>query len=213
MKLLSKKNVLSIFTKFLEKNPHPKTELLFNNDFTLLIAIILSAQATDKSVNKATEQLFKNYNSAPMILKLGLEGLKEFIKTIGLYNSKASNIIKLCKILVQQNEHIPDNFLELIQLPGVGRKTANVYLNTIHQMHNIGVDTHVARVSKRLGLTKSDKPKQIEKDLLNLIPKEFLNNAHNWIVLHGRYICTARKPKCEECFLTENCQYFKIQNS
>ena len=209
MKILSKKNLLTIFTKFAEQNPHPKTELLFNNNFTLLIAIVLSAQATDKSVNKATQQLFKDYNSASMILKLGLEGLKGFIKTIGLYNSKASNIIELCEILVQQNERIPNNFEELIQLPGVGRKTANVYLNAIHQMHNIGVDTHVARVSKRLGLTKSDKPKQIEKDLLNLIPTEFLNNAHNWIVLHGRYICTARKPKCEECFLSGNCEYFK----
>ncbi len=210
MKILSKKTILTIFTKFAEKNPHPKTELLFNNDFTLLIAIVLSAQATDKSVNKATEQLFKGYNSASMILKLGLEGLKEFIKTIGLYNSKASNIIELCKILVAQNDYIPNNFLELMKLPGVGRKTANVYLNAIHQMHNIGVDTHVARVSKRLGLTKSDKPEQIEKDLLNLIPKEFLKNAHNWIVLHGRYICKARKPNCEECFLSGDCEYFKI---
>ncbi|MCF8462604.1 MAG: endonuclease III, partial [Rickettsiaceae bacterium] len=190
-----------------EHNPNPKTELIFNNNFTLLIAIILSAQATDKSVNKATEILFKEYNNPKDILKLGLDGLKEHIKIIGLYNSKATNIIELCKLLLLQNEKIPDNFTDLIKLPGVGRKTANVYLNIVHKMHNVAVDTHVARVSKRLGLTSFDNPQKIEQDLLNSIPSKFLSNAHNWLVLHGRYICKARKPLCKECFLAENCKY------
>ena len=201
-----------IFTALAAANPNPQTELLYTNNFTLLIAVILSAQATDKSVNKATESLFVEYNTPSKMLNLGLSNLKQHIKTIGLFNTKANNIIELCNILTKSDETIiPTNLIELMKLPGVGRKTANVYLNAHHGQRTIAVDTHVARVSLRLGLTNSTAPLNVEKDLLAIIPKKWQLNAHNWLVLHGRYICKARTPLCNRCLVKDFCQYYSGQ--
>lgn len=197
-----------IFTTFSELSKEPKTELAYVNKFTLAVAVILSAQATDISVNKATSDLFKKYNNPEDFLSLGEDGLKKYIKSIGLYNSKAQNIIAFSKILVDNyNSQIPDNFEELIKLPGVGRKTANIILNQAFGKPTIGVDTHVARVANRLGFSKETKPEKIERDLLEIIPGIWLKNAHNWLVLHGRYICKARKPECKKCAIFEYCAY------
>lgn len=196
-----------IFQIFYNNNPHPKTELYYTNQFTLIVAIILSAQATDNSVNKATKPLFKIYNSPKAILDLGENALKEYIKTIGLFNSKAKNIINLCKILLKDKSSLENNFDKLIKLPGVGKKTANVYLNAYYGENTIGVDTHVSRVSQRLGLSKNSSVDKIEKDLILAIPIKWLKNAHNWLVLHGRYICKAKKPLCMKCAINKLCVY------
>lgn len=197
-----------IFITFSELSKEPKTELAYVNNFTLAVAVILSAQATDISVNKATSDLFKKYNNPEDFLSLGEDGLKKYIKSIGLYNSKAQNIIAFSKILVDNyNSQIPDNFEELIKFPGIGRKTANIILNQAFGRPTIGVDTHVARVANRLGFSKETKPEKIERDLLKIIPGIWLKNAHNWLVLHGRYICKARKPECKKCAIFEYCAY------
>jgi endonuclease III len=209
----SEKDIEGIFSTFEQLNPHPKTELEYTNDFTLLVAIVLSAQATDVGVNKATKKLFEIYDTPQKMLDLGIDGLKEYIKTIGLFNSKAKNIIELSKSLVAQNNIIPDTLEELIKLPGVGRKTANVYLNAVHNLHTIAVDTHVARVANRLGFTSQILPEKVEKDLLNTIPMKWLKHAHNWLVLHGRYICKARKPLCEQCPIKVFCSYYKASQN
>jgi len=201
------------FQRFQERNPNPTTELEYNSVFELLIAVILSAQATDISVNKATIILFKKFNTPEKILKLGENKLKEYIKTIGLYNSKAKNIIKTCEILINQyNSTVPDDRISLESLPGVGRKTANVILNTAFGHETIAVDTHIFRVANRLGLAIGKNVLEVELNLLKNTPKEFLKNAHHWLILHGRYICVARRPKCEECFLTDLCDYYKQHN-
>lgn len=195
-----------IFSIFHNLNPNPVTELYYTNNFTLLVAIVLSAQSTDISVNKATKPLFADYNSPEKILELGEHALKNYIKTIGLFNTKAKNIIKLCEILITNDLNEIKNLDDLIQLPGVGRKTANVYLNNLYGMHTIGIDTHVARVAQRLGLSKSKSITIIEKDLHKTIPTKWLKNAHNWLVLHGRYICKAKKPLCASCPLNHLCK-------
>ena len=205
---MNKEKRYEIFRRWREANPHPTTELKYNTPFELLIAVILSAQSTDKGVNKATEKLFAVANTPEKILALGEEGLKEYIKTIGLYNTKAKNIIATCKILVEKyNSQVPDDRKALESLPGVGRKTANVVLNTAFGHPTIAVDTHIFRVANRTGIARGKTVKEVEKKLLKVIPKEFLRDAHHWMVLHGRYICTARKPKCSACLISDLCEY------
>ncbi len=200
--------VREIFQRFQQANPHPTTELKYHNHFELLVAVILSAQATDTSVNKATEKLFSIANTPEKILKLGESKLKEFVKTIGLYNTKAANIIKTCKILIEKHHSkVPDNREALEALPGVGRKTANVILNTCFGLSVIAVDTHIFRVANRIGLAKGKTPLEVEKQLLKIIPPEFMHNAHHWLILHGRYTCVARKPRCPDCLIRDLCEF------
>ncbi|MBI2779914.1 MAG: endonuclease III [Gammaproteobacteria bacterium] len=197
-----------IFTRFKEANPHPTTELNYTTPFELLIAVILSAQATDKGVNKATEKLFKVANTPQAILDLGETGLKKHIQTIGLFNSKAHNIIKTCAILVEKHGgQVPAEREELEELPGVGRKTANVILNTAFGQPTIAVDTHIFRVANRIGLAHGKTVLAVEKELLKVIPDEFKHDAHHWLILHGRYTCIARKPRCASCIIHDLCEY------
>lgn len=205
---MNAKKCRAIFETFKKNNPHPKTELSFKTPFELMIAVILSAQSTDKGVNKATAILFPVANTPEAILKLGENGLKKFIKTIGLYNAKAKNILATCKILVEKFDgQVPSNREALESLPGIGRKTANVILNTAFNQPTIAVDTHIFRVANRTGLAHGRTPLIVEKKLLQCIPTEFLKDAHHWLVLHGRYICTARKPHCEICPIYKWCEY------
>lgn len=196
----------TIFQRLQNHIEIPETELNYTNPYTLLVAVVLSAQSTDKGVNKATERLFEVISTPEHMIELGLDGLKEYIKTIGLFNTKAANVIKLSHQLIDQfNSTVPGNREDLISLPGVGRKTANVVLNVIFDQPTIPVDTHVARVSNRLALSAATNPDKIEFDLERIIPTEFLKDAHHLLVLHGRYTCTARKPKCNDCILTDLC--------
>ncbi|KAF8818486.1 endonuclease III [Rickettsia endosymbiont of Cardiosporidium cionae] len=198
-----------IFQIFYNNNPNPKTELYFNNKFTLAIAVLLSAQSTDISVNKVTQNLFKEYNSPSKILQLGETKLKNYIKTIGLYNTKTKNIIALSEKLIEKyNSELPSEFTELISLPGIGRKSANVILSTAFNQNRIAVDTHVFRVSRRLGISSANNPHKVETDLVKLIDIKWIKNAHNWLVLHGRYVCKARNPLCPECCVNKYCKYF-----
>lgn len=200
---------IKIFRIFQQINPNPTTELIYKSDFELLIAVVLSAQSTDIMVNKATANLFKEYNTAQKIFALGVDGLKKYIKTIGLFNTKAQNIIKLCqKLITDFNSKVPNNFTDLIKLDGVGRKTANVILNTLYGTNDIAVDTHVYRVSKRIGLSDKDNIVELEQDLYLTIPKKYQKNAHHWLILHGRYVCVARKPKCNECVINQYCDFY-----
>ena len=197
-----------IFKVFTKINPEPTTELKFKNNFELLISVILSAQATDVSVNKATKHLFKIANNPKSILQLGLTGLKQEIRTIGLYNNKAKNIIKTCEYLISKHKgRVPKDREALEQLPGVGRKTANVILNTAFSKPTIAVDTHVFRVANRTGLAKGETPIKVEHGLLSVIPKKYLINAHHHLILHGRYVCLARKPLCYKCHITNHCAF------
>ena len=197
-----------IFSRLQQDNPTPTTELNYSSTFELLIAVILSAQSTDKGVNKATVKLFANANTAENIFALGEEGLKEYIKTIGLFNSKASNIIKTCKILVQQhNSIVPDDQKMLEALPGVGRKTANVVRNTAFGHPTMAVDTHIFRVSNRTKIAPGKNVLEVEKKLLKFIPDEFLIDAHHWLILLGRYTCIARKPRCGSCLIEDLCEF------
>ena len=199
-----------IFSRLREANPHPTTELRYNTPFELLIAVILSAQATDVGVNKATAKLYPVANTPKAILNLGLEGLKQYVRTIGLYNSKAENIIKTCRILIDKHGgEVPDNRKDLEALPGVGRKTANVVLNTAFGQPTMAVDTHIFRVSNRTGIAPGKTPLEVEKRLLKLVPDEFLHDAHHWLILHGRYTCIARKPRCGSCLIEDLCEYKK----
>lgn len=197
-----------IFSRLREHNPHPTTELNYQNTFELLIAVILSAQATDISVNKATAILYPIANTPEEIFKLGVKGLTHYIKSIGLYNSKAKNIIQTCKQLVKQHaSQVPNTREQLEALPGVGRKTANVVLNTAFGQATIAVDTHIFRVSNRTGLAKGATPLAVEKALLKHVADEFKLDAHHWIILHGRYTCIARKPRCGSCIIEDLCEY------
>lgn len=197
-----------IFSIFLRHNPHPTTELHYKTHFELLIAVMLSAQATDVSVNKATLELFKVAHTPQAMLDLGEAKLKSYIKAIGLYNSKASNIIKTCKKLVSEfNSRVPSTREELESLPGVGRKTANVVLNTAFGQDVIAVDTHILRVAKRIGLADGGTPLAIEKQLDAVIPAKYKKDAHHWLILHGRYICKARVPLCPKCPIQQYCEY------
>lgn len=194
------------FRRLQAQNPHPKSDLEYTNPFTLLVAVVLSAQATDKGVNKATHQLFKKYDTPQKMLKLGEAGLIEHIKTIGLFRAKAKNVIGLCQILVDQYDgKIPRTQEELIQLPGVGQKTANVVRNIVYGDPSIAVDTHVFRVGNRTKMATGKTPDEVEKKLLKKVPKEFLQHAHHWLILHGRYTCKARNPLCESCVVRDLC--------
>mgnify|MGYP001178480778 CR=1 FL=1 len=203
-------NINKLFSRLEKQNPNPTTELKYKNPFQLLIAVILSAQATDISVNKATKKLFIKSITPEKILNIGEKGLKEHIKNIGLHNTKAKNIIKTCRILVKQhNGEVPEIRSELESLPGVGRKTANVVLNTAFNKKTIAVDTHIFRVCNRTGLAPGKNVLIVEKKLLKYVPEKFKKNAHHWLILHGRYICSARTPKCPNCLLKDICLYKK----
>jgi len=205
---LNREKRTAIFSTLRERMPAPDTELEYENPFELLIAVILSAQATDISVNKATAKLYPVARTPEAILALGVEGLKPYIRTIGLFNSKAENIVKTCKILVEQHaSEVPRSRSALEALPGVGRKTANVVLNTAFGEPTIAVDTHIFRVSNRTGIAKGKTPLEVEKRLLRLTPDEFKKDAHHWLILHGRYVCKARKPACGACPIIEWCEY------
>ena len=197
-----------IFERLKAANPSPTTELHYRTPFELLVAVILSAQATDKGVNKATEKLFKVANSPRSIVELGEQGLKDYIKTIGLFNAKAKNILATCRLLMEQHKgKVPDSREALEALPGVGRKTANVILNTAFGQPTIAVDTHIFRVANRIGLAAGRTPLAVEKHLLENVPKKYLHDAHHWLILHGRYVCTARKPHCPTCIIRNICEY------
>ena len=197
-----------IFTRLKAENPEPTTELNYSTPFELLIAVILSAQATDKGVNKATAKLFPVASTPAAILKLGENGLKKHIKTIGLYNSKGKNIIKTCQLLIEQHQgKVPDDQAALEALPGVGRKTANVIRNTAFGHPTIAVDTHIFRVSNRTRIAPGKTVLEVEKKLLKFVPKEFKQDAHHWLILHGRYTCIARKPRCGSCIIEDLCEF------
>jgi len=197
-----------IFARLKNENPEPTTELVYSSPFELLIAVILSAQATDVSVNKATARLFPIANTPEAILALGEEGLKKYIKTIGLFNSKAKNIIKTCKLLIEKHHsQVPEQQDELEALPGVGRKTANVVRNTAFGHATIAVDTHIFRVANRTNIAPGKTVLEVEKKLLKFVPEEFRHDAHHWLILHGRYTCIARKPRCGSCVIEDLCEY------
>lgn len=199
---------IEILTRLRAANPHPTTELQYSSPFELLIAVILSAQATDVGVNKATAKLFPVANTPQAILDLGLEGLKSYIKTIGLYNSKAENIMKTCRDLVEKHQgQVPESREALEALAGVGRKTANVVLNTAFGWPTIAVDTHIFRVSNRTGFAPGKDVIAVEKKLLKIVPDEFKVDVHHWLILHGRYTCVARKPRCEACLIEDLCEF------
>ncbi|SDA16851.1 DNA-(apurinic or apyrimidinic site) lyase /endonuclease III [Nitrosospira sp. Nsp11] len=197
-----------IFRRFKSVNPNPTTELEYRSTFELLIAVILSAQATDKGVNVATRKLFSTANTPEKILDLGEAGLRDYIKSIGLYKTKAKNIIATCNLLIQHHgSKVPQTREELEKLPGVGRKTANVILNTAFGQPTMAVDTHIFRVANRTGLARGKTVLEVELKLLKYIPKEFSHDAHHWLILHGRYVCIARKPKCAICIINDLCEF------
>jgi endonuclease-3 len=199
---------VEILSRLRTENPNPKTELKYHSDFELLISVILSAQATDVSVNKATGKLYAVANTPETIAALGLLELKSYVKTIGLYNTKAANIIKTCRILsTEHNSEVPRTREALEALPGVGRKTANVVLNTAFGEPTMAVDTHIFRISNRTRFAPGKNVLQVEKKLLKVIPDEFIRDSHHWLILHGRYICTARKPRCAACVISDLCEF------
>ena len=207
---MNKTKRTEIFSRWREQNPKPTTELNYSNPFELLIAVILSAQATDVGVNKTTDKLYKVANTPEKIHALGEKKLKSYINTIGLYNAKGANVIKTCKILIDEhNSQVPNDRAALEALPGVGRKTANVVLNTAFGEPTIAVDTHIFRVSNRTGIAPGKNVNEVEKKLLKFVPEEFRVDAHHWLILHGRYTCIARKPRCSSCIIEDLCEYKK----
>ena len=205
---MKKADVIELFTRLRELNPHPTTELAYTTPFELLVAVVLSAQATDVGVNKATRKLYPVANTPQAILDLGEEKLKRYISTIGLFNAKAKNVIALCRILVEEyDSEVPDSREALEALPGVGRKTANVVLNTAFGHPTMAVDTHIFRVSNRTGLAPGKDVRAVEDTLEKVVPAEFKQDAHHWLILHGRYVCKARKPDCPQCVIRDLCRY------
>ncbi|MDP6652350.1 MAG: endonuclease III [Gammaproteobacteria bacterium] len=205
---MNKEKRTEIFHRLRAADPSPTTELVFSSSFELLISVILSAQATDISVNKATQKLYEVANTPEAMLVLGSNRLKPYIRTIGLFNTKAANIIKTCAVLVEKHHStVPDNREDLEALPGVGRKTANVVLNTAFRQPTMAVDTHIFRVSNRTAIAPGKNVLEVEKRLLRLVPEEFLLDAHHWLILHGRYVCLARKPRCGACIIEDLCEY------
>jgi endonuclease-3 len=197
-----------IFARLRRENPRPTTELRYRSPFELLVAVMLSAQATDISVNRATEKLFRKANTPRAMVKLGEDGLKPLIQSIGLFNSKAKNIVQTCRILLEKHGgRVPETRTELEALPGVGRKTANVILNTAFGQPTIAVDTHIFRVANRTRVAPGATPLAVEKKLMKVVPEEFKHDAHHWLILHGRYVCTARAPRCAECVINDLCEY------
>ncbi len=207
---MNKQKRTEIFERLKRDNPNPTTELEYSSPFELLAAVLLSAQATDVGVNKATRKLFPIANTPQGIIDLGIDGLKEKIKTIGLFNTKAENLMKTCHILVEKhNSVVPDNREDLEELPGVGRKTANVILNTAFGQPTMAVDTHIFRVSNRTGIAPGKNVLEVEKRLIRLVPEDYLIDAHHWLILHGRYVCVARKPRCGACIIEDLCEFKK----
>lgn len=205
---MNPKQSYEIFDRFAKQMPEPVTELIYQSPFELLIAVILSANATDKSVNKATKELYQVANTPAAILQLGEEQLKNHIKSVNLCNTKAKNIIKTCQILIDKhNSQVPNTREELEALAGVGRKTANVVLNIVFKQPTMAVDTHIFRVSNRTGLAPGKTPLAVEKNLVKTVPTKFMLHAHHWLILHGRYTCVARKPKCPDCIIHDLCEY------
>jgi|TARA_B100000315_G_scaffold254516_1_gene295748 endonuclease-3 len=205
---MNRQKRLDILARLRDENPNPSTELTHRDPFELLICVILSAQATDVSVNKATQKLFAEANTPTGIISLGEEKLKGYIRTIGLYNGKASNIIKTCQLLIDRHDaKVPETRPELEALPGVGRKTANVILNTAFGQLTMGVDTHIFRIANRINFAPGKNVLKVEEKLLKVIPDEFMRHAHHWLILHGRYVCTARNPKCSSCVIEDLCEY------
>jgi len=206
--LLTAREIREMMERFRRANPHPKSELEWTNPYTLLVAVVLSAQATDKGVNKATRELFKVADTPQKMLALGEEGLREYIKTIGLYRNKAKHVIALSKILVEKyGGEVPADRAALEALPGVGRKTANVVLNVAFGQPTMAVDTHIFRVANRTGLALGKTPLEVEKILTEVIDEEYMHHAHHWLILHGRYVCKARKPECESCIICDLCKW------
>ena len=206
---MTKDQIFEFFRRLAEDNPSPETELEYGNAYQLVVAVALSAQATDVGVNKATRALFREVETPEQMLSLGEDGLKEHIKTIGLFNSKAKNVIALSQLLVDEyDSKVPDTREDLVRLPGVGRKTANVVLNCWFGQETFAVDTHIFRVGNRTGLAKGKTPEQVEAKLEKRVPQPFRLGAHHWLILHGRYVCKARKPLCDECALMPHCPYF-----
>lgn len=206
--LLSEKEIVKVFERFKKQNPEPKSELEYSSPFTLLVAVVLSAQATDKSVNKVTRELFKVAKSPEQMVELGEEKLIDYIRSIGLYKNKAHNVIGLSKMLISEfNSQVPSTREELEKLPGVGRKTANVVLNVVFNQPTMPVDTHLLRISPKIGFAKGSSILEIEKSLVERIPKKYMLHAHHWLILHGRYVCTARSPKCDECIINDICKH------
>lgn len=211
MTLLSEKEIVEVFERFRKQNPEPKSELEYKDEFTLLVAVVLSAQATDKSVNKATRSLFKIADTPEKMMELGEKNLIEYIRSIGLYKNKAHNVIELSKMLIEKfNSKVPSTRDELEMLPGVGRKTANVVLNVVFNQPTMPVDTHLLRISPRIGLASGKTPLEIEKQLVEKIPHKYMIHAHHWLILHGRYVCTARNPECDECIINDLCNHNEI---
>lgn len=205
---MNKNQVSAFFQRLQAQNPHPKSDLNYSNDFTLLVAVVLSAQSTDAGVNKATEKLFKIADTPAKMLALGEDGIREHIKTIGLYNAKAKNVYLLCQQLLEKHEgQIPDTRAALQALPGVGRKTANVVLNIAYGQPTMAVDTHIFRLGNRTGMAKGKTPEQVEQKLVKIIPAEYMQHAHHWLILHGRYVCKARKPLCKNCIVYDLCGF------
>ena len=205
---MKRADVIELFTRLREFNPHPTTELVYTTPFELLVAVVLSAQATDVGVNKATKKLYPVANTPQAILDLGEDGLKRYISSIGLFNAKAKNVIALCRLLIEHHDgEVPHNREALEALPGVGRKTANVVLNTAFGEPTMAVDTHIFRVSNRTGLAPGKDVRAVEDKLVKVIPDEFKMDAHHWLILHGRYVCKARKPDCPQCAIRDLCRY------
>lgn len=205
---MNKANVTDFFTRLRADNPEPKSDLEYSNDFTLLVAVVLSAQATDIGVNKATRHLFPIADTPEKMFALGEDTIRDHVKTIGLYRAKAANVYKLCQLLIEKHDsHVPNTREELMALPGVGRKTANVVLNVAFGQPTIAVDTHLFRMGNRTGMAKGKTPEEVERKLEKKIPKEFLYYAHHWLILHGRYICKARKPDCAACIVSDLCKF------
>lgn len=205
---MNKQKIAAIFTRFKAANPRPTTELEYRTPFELLVAVILSAQATDKSVNVATRLLFKVANTPQAVFALGVTGLSQYVRTIGLFNTKAKNIIETCRLLLERHGgEVPESREALEALPGVGRKTANVILNTAFGHPTIAVDTHIFRVANRTGIARGKDVRAVEHKLLKVVPDEYKHDAHHWLILHGRYVCIARKPKCPQCLIVDLCEY------
>ncbi len=205
---MNAKKIDEFFARLQKQNPEPKGELNYTNPYTLLVAVVLSAQATDTGVNRATEKLFKIVKTPEDMVKLGLDKLIEHVKTIGLYNAKARNVIALSEILIKEHgSKVPEDRDALVKLPGVGRKTANVVLNIAFGHPTIAVDTHLFRLGNRTGLAPGKTPEAVEQKLLKVVPKKYLQHAHHWLILHGRYVCKARKPDCVNCIVNDLCEY------
>lgn len=207
MELLSQAEIRKVFERLKKANPNPEPELIYKNAYTLLVSVVLSAQATDKSVNKATEPLYKIADTPKKMLALGQKKLEGYIKSIGLYKTKAAHVIALSQRLLDEYKgQVPDTMEELVTLPGVGRKTANVVLNVIFDKPTIPVDTHLFRVCPKIGLAVGSTPLEVEQSLLERVPKKYMKDAHHWLLLHGRYVCVARSPKCDECVIKDLCK-------